>query len=272
MTHDDYASMRGVNWSTLKNLRESGLAYQYGLVHPREDTAALALGRVTHTLAFDPLTFAEEFVIWEHGDRRGNEWKAFADRHAGKTIFKPAEIETAIAMADAVKRHPLVQPYLARGVFEQPIQWIDPDTGIQCKAKPDWLQPHRRALVDLKTTVSIEGRRFGNAAARYGYHCQLAHYAAGVEHALGWRPELVKLIAVEKTPPHDVAVFTLTDADLYAGADEVAELLQKLRAYTDAQTWPGRYSEEQALQLPAWLFLDDEDADADGLGLVLGEA
>jgi exodeoxyribonuclease VIII len=270
MTPADYAALDGVNWSTLKHLRDSGLAYHYALSNPREDTTDLALGRLTHALVFEPETFERDFAIYEGGTRRGKEWEAFKAEHEGQTIFKPDEIEVAVAMADAVKRHPLVQPYLDGGEFERVLRWVDEATGMRCKARPDWLQPHRRALIDLKTAKSIEGRQFGNAAARYGYHCQLAHYGAGVTAALGWRPEQVRLIAVEKTPPHDVGVFVVTEDDLYAGAEEVGELMQKLRAYTDAQSWPGRYSEEQALQLPAWLFLDDEDADADGLGLSLG--
>lgn len=264
-----YFDMPGVNWSTLKHLRESGLKYQHALNNPRPDTEALALGRVTHTLVFEPEKFAAEYVIWEGGARRGNEWEAFKKAHDGRTIFKPDEIDPAVAMADAVKRHPLVQAYLDGGEFERAIQWTDPVSGLLCKAKPDWLQPKRRALVDLKTTRSIEGRYFGNAAARFGYHCQIAHYFNGVKEALGWTPEVVALIAVEKDAPHDVAVFRVLDDDLFAGSSEVAELLSKLRAYTDAQEWPGRYQEEQALQLPAWLFLEDEDADADGLGLVV---
>jgi exodeoxyribonuclease VIII len=267
MPNNDYSKIDGVNWSLLKHLRDSGLAYQHALQNPREDTEALALGRLTHTLVFEPALFASEYVIWEGGTRRGKEWEAFKAENEGRTIFKPDEIDTAVQMAEAVKRHPLVQPYLDGGEFEATIQWTDDSTGLKCKARPDWLQPHRRALVDLKTTRSIEARYFGNAAARFGYHCQLAHYQAGVRAALGWSPEVVALVAVEKVAPYDVAVFRLMEDDLYAGASEVAELLQKLRAYTDAQTWPGRYVEEQALQLPAWLFLDDEEVDADGLGL-----
>lgn len=265
-----YAAMEGVNWSTLKAMRDSPLAYRHALSVPRQDTTALALGRVTHTIVFEPEKFGAEFVIWTGGRRAGKAWDDFVAEHEGLTIVKPEEIDQAVAMADAVKRHPLAQPYLIGGLFEQPITWTDPDTGLQCKARPDSMQPHRKTLVDLKSAVSIEGRRFGNAAARYGYHCQLAHYANGIERALGWRPEHVKLIAVEKTAPHDVAVFSLTEDDIYAGHVEVCELLQKLRAHMDAKTWPGRYVEEQALQLPAWLFLDD-DADADGFGLTIGD-
>lgn len=267
----DYFSIDAVNWSTLKLLRESAMAYRYGLTHQREESAALAMGRLVHSLVFEPETFGRDYAIWEGGRRQGKEWDEFKAQHDGKTIFKADEIDEATAMADAVRLRPLVAPYLEGGQFEQPLMWTDEVTGLRCKARPDWILPDQRILLDLKTTVSIEGRRFGNAAARYGYHCQLAHYANGVERALGWRPEQIKLVAVEKTAPYDVGIFNLVDADLYAGQAEVAELLEKLRAHRAADLWPGRYVEEQALQLPAWVFLEDEDADADGFGLVVGD-
>ncbi len=267
----DYFSIDAVNWSSLKLLRQSAMAYRYGLTHQRDDSIALAMGRLVHSLVFEPETFGRTYAIWEGDRRTGDKWEAFKEANQGKTIFKAKEIDEATAMADAVRLHPLVAPYLEDGQFEQPLLWTDAATGLKCKARPDWLVPGRRTLLDLKTTVTIEGRRFGNAAARYGYHCQLAHYAAGVEAALGWKPEQIKLVAVEKTAPYDVAIFNLVEADLYAGQAEVAELLAKLQAYRAADSWPGRYVEEQALQLPAWVFLEDEDADADDFGLLAGD-
>jgi len=269
---DPYFDLPGCNWSSIKWLRESPMMYRYRLDHPQADTPAFALGRATHSLVFEPLTFDRDYVIWEGGTRRGKEWDAFRAEHVDQTIFKPDEIDEAIAMADAVRRHPLVQPYLEAGRFEVPLQWTDESTGLACKAKPDWLIDDRRILLDLKTCESIHGRRFGSKAARYGYHCQLAHYRAGVQAALGWYPERVLIVAVEKGPPYDVAIFAATFEDLCAGEAEVAELLRMLKACRDADHWPGRYTEEQALQLPAWVTMDDDDDDPESMGLVVGGA
>lgn len=265
-----YLSSPGINWSTLRWMRESPLMYHYRLTAPQRDTTALVLGRATHTLVFEPATFAAEYAIWE-GDRRGKEWAEFKAEHQGQTIVKQTDIDVCIAMADAVRQHPLVQPYLEDGRFEVPLHWTDQGTGLACKGKPDWLVDDRRVLIDFKTTRSINGRRFGAEAARFGYHCQLAHYRAGLVHALGWPIEAVRvfIVAVEKEPPHDVAVFELSLDDLYAGAEEVAELLRAVKACREAGRWPGRYVEEQALQLPAWVMMDDDDADPESFGLVV---
>jgi len=266
-----YFMQRGANWSTLKHLRESALHYRYRRDNPQKATPAMALGRVTHTLVFEPQKFADEYVIWTEGDRRGKAWQEFKDANDGKTIFKANEIDLAIEIAEAVKRHPLVQPYLVDGIFEQPVYWTCSDTDMLCKAKPDWLQPDRRVLVDMKTTQSVSARRFGAQAARLGYHCQLAHYASGVRHALGWQPAKVVIIAVESEAPYDVAVFEVDRETLLIADMEVKELLLQLKACRAANSWPGRYVEEQALQLPAWVYGSDDEDDASTFDLALQE-
>lgn len=267
MNFADYQALRAINWSTLKEMRASPLAYRYRLDVPREDTPALALGRLTHAMVFEPETLNQDFAIWEGGVRRGKEWDAFVAANPGKTLFRVDEVDTATAMADAVRRHPLVQPYLDGGIFEATVTWDDPHTGLACKGRPDWLIPDSRILLDLKTTRSIEGRRFGSSAASFGYHCQLAFYRAGVAASLGWEPKRVLIVAVEKDAPYDVGVFELDDDTLYAGEEEVRELLGRVRQCVLKDQWPGRYEDEQALQLPAWLFEGDDEG---GIDLEIG--
>jgi hypothetical protein len=45
-------------------------------------------------------------------------------------------------------------------------------------------------------------------------------------------------------------------------------LLLQLKECTDAGRWPGRYTQVQALQLPAWITNSDDD-DPDGFGLAV---
>jgi hypothetical protein len=249
----DYYSDPRVNWSSLKHMTESPLVYKHRLENEREDTPAFAMGRLTHTLVFEPEKFGREYAIWSEGDRRGNAWKDFQAENAGKTIFKPNEIEQAVAMADAVKRHPLVRPYLDGGLFEHVIRWTDPETRIECKARPDWLLPDQQILLDLKSTRSIDARRFGGDVARYAYYAQLGHYHNGVIHALGWKPRRTLIVAVEKDAPHDVGVFEITQDDLILGKEEVRALLERLQECRASNTWPGRYTSEQVLELPGYI-------------------
>jgi hypothetical protein len=266
-----YFSTAGVNWSTLKHLRDSPMAYRHALENPPEDRTAFKIGRAVHTLVFEPSKFGGEYAIWTGAARRGKAWKTFEAAHAGLTILKAEEADECTQMAKAVRQHPLAQPYLDGGIFEQAIYWTDPETGIYCKAKPDWVMPAVETVLDLKTARSIEGRRFGIEAARMGYHLQLAHYGNGCRHAYGWTPKRQLLVAVEKAAPYDVAVFEVGPDEAYIAAQDVAELLRQLKECTDAGRWPGRYTQEQALQLPAWI-TNGDDEDPEGFGLtVAGE-
>lgn len=268
MTFADYRELDAVNWSSLKHLRESPLKYRHMQDAPDEDTRYRALGRATHALVFEPQTFNADYAIYEGGDRRGKAWTEFAEAHAGQTIFKPNEIADAIGMANAVRVHPLIAPYLVDGEFEKSIQWTDPSTGQACKARLDWWARGKRALCDLKTSTTIDKFRFGRIAARLGYHCQLAHYYNGV-CAQPEQVDEILLIAVESSAPYDVAVFVLDDDALFAGQEEVAELMRRLSEHRSSGVWPGRYTEKEPLLLPQWVFGDEDDEGALG-GLKIG--
>jgi hypothetical protein len=66
--------------------------------------------------------------------------------------------------------------------------WVDKETGVYCKARPDHVHPidaRTVQLLDLKSTADESPQGFGRAAARLGYHRQAVHYTAGFEAATG---------------------------------------------------------------------------------------
>jgi hypothetical protein len=259
--HAEYAALDAVNWSTLKHLADSPAHYRYRLRVPVADTPALQIGRLIHTLVFEPGLFAAEYAVWDGGRRAGKEWENFKGDHAGQTIFKADEVDEAVIIAETVRRSPLVQPYLDGGIFEHLVRWTDAETGLACKAKVDWWLPGARILLDLKSARTTNAFRFGAAAGRYKYHCQLAMYAAGIEASTGTPPARVLVVAVEKDAPYDVAVFELDAEAMQLGREEVRQHLLMLRACREADRWPGRYDREMALVLPRWMTMtDDEDA------------
>ena len=257
MTFAEYLRAEGLNWSLLKHMDDSALAFRHARDNEQPDTATLARGRYVHAAVLQPETLGNEFAIWTGGDRRGNAYKAFAAANEGKTIFKPDEIEAMDAMARAVRAHPAAAALLAGTVVEAPVFWTDLETGLKCKARPDFRCPKRRIVGDLKTTRSIDVRRFGHDIARYQYHRQLAHYTAGIISAEGWTPESHVLIAVETAAPYDVAVFPLSPATIEMGAEGVAELLARVVECEASGEWPGRHPKPVTLDesnLPPWIF------------------
>lgn len=277
VTFEEYRQIRATNWSILKHLRESPLKLQHMLAAEDEDTVARAVGRAAHCALFEPDEFARLFyVLPEDAPRRPTTrqieakkpspetveavrwWAHWNEESAGKTMLTAEQYGQARGIAEAVRAHPIAGKYLEGAEFERTVVWTDPASGELCKARLDWLAP--RALIDLKTTTSIDAFAFGRVATRLGYYCQAAHYYNGVSHGLRRMVDEVAIVAVEAKPPHDVGVFVVDDAALHAGQEEVAALIHRLQECRRADTWPGRYTEKQILHLAQYVYGDDEIA------------
>jgi exodeoxyribonuclease VIII len=250
----DYIEIEAENWSTIKSLAKSPLQYLYDKTHRREDTVGLACGRAIHTAVLEPEKFESEYIVFPGKTRRGKEWDAFKEEHAGKaTILKANERDDALAAAEAVKRHPDVAAFMKDGVSEQSFKWVDDATGLTCKCRVDWIGG---VLFDLKSTGDIHERKFGNIAARLMYHGQIAMYADGAGHA-----GPVYIVAVEGDAPHDVSVFEVTADALYAGRELYQGFLKQIVECRAAGAWPGRHTKIVDLELPRYVFEDDEQED-----------
>jgi hypothetical protein len=266
VTDAEYRALPAVNFSTLKYMAKSPLHYKHALENPSPVTDAMSIGTAEHCMVLEPSQFPPRYTVWTGGRRAGKEWDAFCLANEGKTIIKSDEYDRCVAMRDAVRAHPAAGPILASGgESEKVVLWKDPETGLDCKARIDWLCG---SVVDLKTTADGDPRRFASLAARYRYHAQLAWYRWGVEVSTGLADWPCQLIVVEATPPHDVAVYNIDELTLGAGLDEARELLRRVAECKASGRWPGRFEGEATLNLPRWAF-DDDDA-ATELGLVIG--
>lgn len=249
-----YESIPAVNWSSLKHMRVSPLQYQHELTRERKDTDAFRMGRAIHALVLEPQHWDRDFAVWDGAARRGAAWDTFAELHRSRTILTAQESRRAKLAAMAVRSHPVARQHLRDGVAEHTIQWVDAETGVECKGRVDAVNGH---LVELKTAADIDPVRFASAAARYGYHAQLAFYFDGLA-ALGHQMHEPAMIVVESDEPHDVLVYAVDEGVLEAGRALYRRLLRRLVACRESGSWPGRCEGEMALVLPAWAEADDE--------------
>lgn len=259
MTFAEYQKIDAVNWSRLKAGRTSALHLKHRMEEPPEDTTAMALGRAAHAAVFEPRVFATQYVCFPGERRAGKAWDLFCEEHPEQTILKADEFVAAIHIAAAVRGHPVAGPLLEPpGEAEKVITWTDEATGLACKGRLDWYRAE--LLCDLKTTQRIGPRDFAATMARMGYHGQMAWYRAGLV-ANGLPAPVPRLIAVEAGPPHDVAVYRLSDDALFAGEQDCAELLRMLAAGRFSGQWPGQALEEQEIELPAWAWRQEDSPD-----------
>lgn len=251
MTRAEYDRIDAVNFSTLKAMADSPAHYRARLAEPVEETDAMRLGSAVHALALEPHTFADAFAVWPGGRRAGKEWDAFVADLDGRTPLTADQMTTALDMADSIRR--AVGDMATRGRAEASFVWTDAETGIDCKARVDWVGP--AGLIDIKTCQSTDPRVFAANAARYLYHAQLAWYYDGIAAATGETPRAAYLVGVEKAPPYDVGVFELDAQALALGRVTYRRWLSRLAECRSRGEWPGRCSVVQPLALPAWAFL-----------------
>ena len=258
MTREEYDAIDAVNWSTLKYALKSGLHYKHCLTSATPETDEMRLGRAVHTAVFEPGLFGDEYVVWEGGRRAGGSWEDFRAAYATRTILRPEDAEHARTISDAVHAHPVARQLLRCGASEVSVTWKDRDTGIVCKGRPDWLCD--AALVDLKTTRDIDIKAFGRHGGGLLYHGQLAYYQMGL--AANGIELPVKIIAVESSPPYDVAVYEMDEDTLWAGEIRARQALATVAQCRKTRTWPGRYPAEVSFMLPAWEFPGEDEIDA----------
>lgn len=210
---------------------------------------AFDFGSVAHQILLGGGSDIEiiEADSWRTNAAKEQREKARAD---GRTPILEADNERAMALVAAVLAHPIAGAiFTAGGQAEQSLYWIDPETGVTCRGRVDWVHP--RAIVDLKTTINASPGKFSRALVDYGYALQAAWYTEGWEAVTGQALPFVHVV-VEKEPPHLVAVYQIDHDALVYGADKAAQARRIFAECESSGEWPAYSNEIELVSLPAW--------------------
>lgn len=221
----------------------------------REQSAAMRLGSLTHCVLLEPGEMLRRYAPTSI-DRRGTKaWVAEEEAAGGRELVKRDEWDEAIAMCDAVRRHPVARTLLSGAATERTLIWADPETGVRCKARLDAHSPAGCPL-DVKTAADGSPYAWHKAAIRCGYYLQAAHYLAGC-CALGLPDDGMPFIVIEKSAPYVVSVYDLDPALIAEYGGRRISLLRAWAAASEsAEPLPGYVSADRIHQLtaPAWAF------------------
>lgn len=257
---EEYRAMDAVNISLLLELDQSPLAFRHRMGTPPGDSDAMRLGRAFHTMVLEPGLFPDQFVVspfdsWR--SKAAREWREEM-RESGRDILTADELSQLEQMRKAIRQDKRIRVELCVGTPEVTLVWQDPETGIRCKGRVDLLSS--QVLLDLKTTRHIHPAAFSREAARLHYHTKMSWYRWAVEMVTGTAPPVVGLLAVEKDPPHDVALYELDADTLEAGARKWRGLLAQLADCIEHDHWPGAAGGAwQRLVLPEWALLEGDE-------------
>ncbi len=232
---------------------------------PEQQTEAKAIGSVIHHAILEPHLFErryhclnDEDVIAQIGGKSPRNTNKYRDwlaeqmaMHADKKLLGQNDFIKALRMRDAVHAHPAAAVLLKSGLAEQTVFFDEPNTGANCKIRPDWISD-TGFTVDVKSAEDASLYGFGKSSLNYRYDVQASFYDDGIAYATGRRPEGFAFIAVEKDPPYLVGVYFVTNDVFDLGR---RKYLQNLQTYIECKNnniWPGYSAYMEPLTLPAY--------------------
>ena len=255
LSNANYHALPSISKSSLDLIHRTPALYNYRRENPIEPTPAMRMGTLVHTAILEPHDLAN-LIVAPVVDRRTTQgkadWAAFQIEAKGKTIVEADEIEKLEAISQAVRNHPAASKALAMlSEVETSIFWTDPETGVECRCRPDGILTNG-AIIDVKTTKDARPDEFARSIWNYRYHVQSAFYGDGYKAAFGQEPKGFMIIAVETEPPHLVACYVLDAKAVIRGRAEYQADLETYRRCLDTDEWPGLSTEPVILDLPKW--------------------
>lgn len=227
--------------------------FKYELDHGQRSKKTFDLGRAAHRLV---LGVGADLVKVEGARWDTNEIKTRLReiRAAGDIPLKSAEFQQVHDMADALRQHPEAGPLLdpTEGEAEQSLFWADRTTGINRRARLDFLRYDAR-VVDYKTCHKADLDSISRDIHTYGYHQQEDWYLTSLE-ALGYghADTDFQFVFQEKTPPYVVTVVRLDAAAHRIGRDLNQTALHLYATCVETGYWPGYSDQTEVLGLPAY--------------------
>lgn len=234
---EEYDNIPALRRSNLWLMRKSPAHYKYAIENPEEPTPALLFGIAAHMAILEPERFKVEYITAPKIDRRTKagkeEWEKMMQ--SGKYILSNEDSEDIKGMIEAIQKNELAMSLL-KGEHEVPIQWTDPETGEECKCRPDVIGEN--LIVDYKTTTSCDNGEFERAAKKYGYQLQAAMYREGLLQ-IRFKNYGFAFIAQEKKAPYFVRVYFCDEGWIDDGVVIYRDLINLYHKCKVNNDWPG---------------------------------
>lgn len=258
MPEADYRALDAVCQTDLKEFAKCPERYRWLMNNKPDQTPAMLIGAATHAYILQPEVWPDSYAVVPEIDRRtkqGKEdWAAFERLADGKQVIKKSDYESCKAMRQSCLAHREAAGLLGVGRKEVSMVWGYYELALKGRIDIDCGQ----TVVDLKTTEDASPVGFARSIAKFGYHIQAAFYIDGLMAVHKQPTPSFKFIAVEKNPPHLVAVYELSERAIQQGRAEYMAALESYRQCVKTGVWPGYDGGE--IDLPYWARVDDEDS------------
>ncbi len=286
LTNDEYHESAGISRSGIMEFKRSPKHYWYKYLSDnyvrKDSTEDMIFGSALHCYILEPQRFIEEYAIRpakrdklpevpllkdvgrEIYDakkaayeaeriKRKDEDSAFYHSSLGKTQIDYEDLDLLHAMSGSIKDDLQALQLISDAQYEKSIYWIDPETQLLCKVRPDIL--HSNFIVDLKTTKDASYAAFQRDFYYYGYALQLGMMYEASKHALDWPITNFIDLAIEKTEPYLHAIYPIDEIAIDHGRNEFHLYLKQMKECFEKNEWPGY--KVQTLSLPNYAKIEE---------------
>lgn len=243
-----HADRESLSVSGAKLILKSPAKYRHRLDNP-EHRDVFDIGSAAHRLVLGVGAEIRRVEAPDWRTKAAQEAKAEA-RAAGEVPLLAKDHDTVLAMAAKIKEHRTAMALLSNGRPEVSAYADHERTGVRMRGRFDWL--NEDMLVDYKTAATAEPRRFGQAAAQFGYDMQGAWYL-DLARANDLDPRGFVFIVQEKEPPYEVACIQLDPEAVDAARNLNEHALERFRDCTESGIWPGHTPDAVvSADVPGW--------------------
>ena len=256
MSNEDYHAANGISKSGLDKVEVSPLHFHKP--KPFNQTRFMEIGTAIHAAILEPARFKTDYNMTDAKDRRCKEYKEYCEGFTKETTMAASEVGNILGMQKSVEADPEAQLYLRQpGQAELSAFATDPETGIQIRARYDWITEKLpmlnggRVVVDVKKVQDITA--FGKSVNSYRYHVQEAMYRHVFQLIEGYELDAFYFLAVEENTPHACKMFTLSREALEVGRYYMRKNLNAYAAAVQSGHWPAP-EVDSVIDLPQWAY------------------
>lgn len=226
-----------------------------------KETAAQLVGNMAHCAILEPAKFHDRYRVGPSVNKNTKVWKEFCETlPAGCSAIDEEDYEKAMSMGRSALLLPDFAAALQNGAPEESAYWVDPETGVMCRCRPDWRyspSPGQVVLFDVKTYKDASEFEFARQVARMRYDVQDAFYTDGYAAATKDQPSPCEVlgfvfIAIETEYPYQANAFMLDEESREAGRAKYRRNLATYAACMRDNRWPGYGDAIKVISMPAW--------------------
>lgn len=262
-TYTAYDRLPGVRSGDMAKMAKSPLHYRTATTTDSEgSTSSQEQNQAIHAMILEPEHFARQFSIYAGKVRNGKQYDAHCEAWPGTTVLLESWMPDIERTAALVRHDPRTRgAFTGQGWSEVAFQWVDPTTGLDCKARLDRLiqtAPNEVQIIDCKA-IGTDARDISRRISERQWHVQAAHQIAGV---LASNPDLTvsyRWCCYETTSPYDVVMVRPADSALELGEQTRLELLARIDDCQTRDHWPGRHEDEIEVDVAPYLYPDLSD-------------